>query len=107
MSQLCGQGLETRRSSGTGGHRHTLVCLCFTRPPPNETEISDTKSDPRVLPVPQLFPRAQEFPWVLLAGIHQLYFSAEALEANLTRTELKFHPPPVARGLVLLLLELL
>lgn len=59
-----------------------------------------------MLPVPQLFLRAQEFPWVFLAGTQQLHFSAENLEAHLTITELKFHPHPVAHGLVLVVLEL-
>lgn len=59
-----------------------------------------------MLPVPQLSPRAQEFPWLFLAGAQQLHFSAENLEANLTMTELKFHPHAVVRGLVLVVLEL-
>lgn len=43
---------------------------------------------------------------MFLAGTQQLHFGAEVLEANLTRTELEFHPHPVARGLVLVILEL-
>lgn len=40
---------------------------------------------------------------MFLAGTQQLHFSAGALEANLTIPELKSHPFPGARGLVLLL----
>lgn len=76
------------------------------RPLPNETEISDIKvKSQRAARAPAL-PRAPEFPWVFLAGTQQLQFSAGALEANLTITELKSHPHPVARGLVLVVLEL-
>lgn len=103
ISQLCGQDLETRRNSGRG-QRQTLVLQ--PDPFPMKLRFQIPKSNPCVLPVPQLFPRAQEFPWVFLAGTQLLHFSAEALEDNLTITELKFHPHPVARGLVLIALEL-
>lgn len=76
------------------------------RPLPNETEISDTKVKSQSAARASALPRAQEFPWVFLAGTQQLHFSAGALEANLTIPELKSHPVPGARGLVLLLLGL-
>lgn len=80
ISQLCGQDWETRRSSGRGGHRHSMLVL---HPDPFPMKGFRYQSNPSVLPVPQLFPRAQEFPWVFLAGTQLLHFSAEALGANL------------------------
>lgn len=74
-------------------------------PFPVKLRFQISESNPCVLTVPQLFPRAQEFPWVFLAGTQRLHFSAKALEANLTRTELKFRPHPVIRGLILVFLE--
>lgn len=83
----------------------TLNACASPRPLPNETDFR-YQSNPSVLPVPHLFPRAQEFPWLFLAGTQQLHFNAETLGANLTITKLKFHPHPVPRGLILVLLQL-
>lgn len=61
ISQLCGQDLETRRSSGRGGHRHTMLVL-HPDPFPMKLRFQIPKSNPRVLPGPQLFPEPRNFP---------------------------------------------
>lgn len=106
-----GQGIKVNFSPNSGfGAKEELrerrtQTLLHPDPLPMKLRFQIPKSDPGVLPVPQLFPRAQEFPWVFLAGAQWLHFSSEALEANLTITELKFHPHPVAPGLVPVILS--